>query len=734
MMCLMLLTLGCPIAWADDSNRDDNMVRRTVKGVVLDETGTALPGASIVVQGTTIGAGTNTNGEFTLQLREKGVQTLRVSFTGYESAEYRLDADNNRPVTIRLKPSDNLLNEVVVTGTHTEKPLKETPVLTRVISQKDIQALNPMDIETLLQYELPGLQIGYDSMSQLPTITYQGVGGEYLLFLIDGERVSGEGSDHNVDFTRFNIDDIERIEVIKGSQSTLYGSNALGGVINIITKSANRPFTGNVNARYSGTNGQKYSVGAGTKQSRFSSYSNVTYRTKDTYTVGDTEGKTTTIINPDGSTAEETVADARSTTVYGYKIWDASQKFGYAFTDQLSADVKGSFYHNQRDIRTGRQYQDIFIDYTLNARIKYLFNINHRLEASYIYDNYKKDKDYFNAGFTRTDYRNRTQTARISYTGIMGDHTLSAGIEGNFEYLKHYMMKDSADADMETYVLYVQEDWKVTERVNLIGGLRTDYHDKYGLHVTPKLSAMYRPCEPFTLRASYSMGFRSPSLKELYQEYFMGGFMWLYGNPDLNPETSHQFAVSAEAEKGGFNASVSAYHNRFKDKIAYARTDGGMQYVNAEKAQTTGIDVIGRYRMNCGLMLTGAYAYVNDYEEVDGYNTSSVRPHSVTFNLSYNHKFKKIGVNAGLNGQWTSKLDTYSLNEDQTYERVTYEARTLCTLNAGVQLPRGISLNFGIDNLLNYKDKAADSSLQLPQRGISYVGTVNVNLADLFRL
>ena len=298
-----------------------------------------------------------------------------------------------------------------------------------------------MDIETLLQYELPGLQIGYDNMSQLPTITYQGVGGEYLLFLVDGERISGEGSDHNVDFTRFNIDDIERIEVIKGSQSTLYGSNALGGVINIITKSANRPFTGNVNARYAGSNGQKYSIGAGTKQSRFSSYSNLTYRTRDTYTVGDDEGKKNTIVNPDGSIGGETIDNVQSTTVYGYQIWDASQKFGYSFTDKLSAELKGSFYHNQRDIRTGKVYQDLFIDYAVNAKVKYLFNINHQLEASYIYDNYKKDKDYFNAGFARTDYRNRTQSARISYTGIMGDHTLSAGIETNLEYLKHYMMK-----------------------------------------------------------------------------------------------------------------------------------------------------------------------------------------------------------------------------------------------------------------------------------------------------
>ena len=424
----------------------------------------------------------------------------------------------------------------------------------------------------------------------------------------------------------------------------------------------------------------------------------------------------------------------QSTTVYGYQIWDASQKFGYSFTDKLSAELKGSFYHNQRDIRTGKVYQDLFIDYAVNAKVKYLFNINHQLEASYIYDNYKKDKNYFNAGFTRTDYRNRTQSARISYTGIMGDHTLSAGIETNLEYLKHYMMKDSADASMETYVLYLQEDWKVTDRVNLIAGLRSDYHDKYGLHVTPKPSTMYRPCEVFTLRASYSMGFRSPSLKELYQEYFMGGFMWLYGNPDLNPETSHQFALSAEAEKGGFNASVSAYHNRFRDKIGYARADGGMKYVNAEKARTTGVEGIIRYRMEFGLMLTGSYAYVNDYEEIDGHNASSVRPHSLTFNASYNHKFGKIGVNAALNGQWTSKLSTYSINQDQTYERVSYDPRTLCSFNAGVQLPRGISLNFGIDNLLNYKDKAADSSLQLPQKGISYVGTVNINLADMFNL
>lgn len=737
----LLFVLAAAVSIAAAAENANEAARRTVKGVVYDENGDPLPGASVAVVGTTLGAGTNSNGEFVILLNESKTQKLRVSFTGYcpEEIEVKEPSGNAAPVVVRMKPAENQLNEVVVTGTRVEKPLKEVPVLTRVITQKDIQVLNPMNIETLLQYQLPGLQIGYNSMSQMPEITYQGVDGEYVLFLIDGERVSGEGADHNVDFTRFNVDDIERIEVIKGSQSTVYGSNALGGVINIITKNANRPFTGNLSARYAGNNGQKYSASVGTKQKRFSSLTNLTYRSRSTYSVGDEEGRTVTAVQPDGTVTEAT-SDPVTTTVYGYEIWDASQKIGYAFTDKLSAEIKGSFYHNKRDVRAGKKYRDYFIDYTLNGKVKYLIDGKQQVNASYIYDNYDKDKEYFEAGYTRTDYRNRTQTARADYVGTFGNHTLSAGVEADFEYLKHYMMKDSADASNETYALYLQEDWKVSETVNLIVGVRGDYNRKYHLHVTPKIAAMYRPCKAFTLRGGYSQGFRSPSLKELYQEYDMGGMgiMMLYGNADLKPETSHQYSLSAEATSGGFNASVSAYHNRFKNKIAYSSLGDGssdMRYVNAEKAKTTGVEAILQMRMDCGLVLSGSYAYIDDYQEVEGYNLSLVRPHSITFNAMYTRKFGKVGANLSLNGQWASHLDTYSYDtETAAYKRMSYKARTLCTLNAGVQLPKGVSLNLGIDNLFDYRDKAADSALQLPQKGISFVGTVNINLADMFKL
>lgn len=737
---LLLLTVAVATVFAEGTTGGDDRYLYAVKGIVTDENGQPLPGAAVKVTGTTFGAGTNTDGAFILRFEDRKERTLKVSFVGYNPQEVKAvpGSDNAAPIEVRLTPASNPLNEVVITGSLTEKPLKEVPVLTRVISQKEIQALNPMSIETLLQYELPGLQIGFNSMSQLPEITYQGMGGEYILFLIDGERVSGEGADHNVDFTRFNVDDIERIEIIKGSQSTIYGSNALGGVINIITKNADRPFTGNINARYAGSNGQKYTLSSGIRKDRLSSYTSLTWRTKDSYTIEDTEGKSTVTTSPDGETVN--TGDPQYTTVYGYNIWDLTQKLGYTCNERLSTELKGSFYHNKRDIRTGKNYQDFFIDYTLSGKVKYLPAENQQITLSYLFDSYKKNKDYFKSGKTDTDYHNKTQTPRMDYTGTFGAHTVSAGFEGNLEYLKHYFMKDTSSVSMQTYALYLQEDWKVTERLNVVAGVRADYHRKYHLHVTPKLSLMYTPWDCLTLRAGYSQGFRSPSLKELYQEYDMGGLGWmmLYGNPNLKPETSNQYALSAEFTKRGLNMSVSATHNRFKNRITLQSLNDGTsdsRYENAERARTTGIETIVRYRWAFGLTLTGSYAYTDDYEEVEGLNTSSVRPHTATFSALFTRKFGKIGTNLSLNGQWACPFDRYSVNtEQETVTRISYDARTICSMNAGVTLPRGISLNVGVDNLLNYRDKAADSSLQVPQKGISLIGTVNINLADMFRL
>lgn len=740
---LGLLLLFPVLLRASDVPEPEKRYRYIIKGRVMDEHREPLAGATVSVKGTTFGAGTNSDGEFIVRLDAARSCVLQVSFIGYDPQYLNVES-SLQPVSLDvcLRPSVNEMNEVVVTGSFQERPLKEAPVITRVISQKDIQMLNPMNVEDLLQYELPGLQIGYNSMSQMPEISYQGMDGEYMLFLIDGERVSGEGADHNVDFSRFNVDDIERVEVIKGAQSTIYGSNALGGVINIITKTANRPFSANLNARYAGSNGQKYTGNMGFRKHRFSSYSSLTFRTRDTYSIGDEEGKASIVEGADGSMTEE-VAAPLSTTVYGYNIWDFTQKFGYSCNEKLNTELKGTYYRNQRDIRAGRLYQEYFVDYSLSAKVNYLPAEGQKLTLSYLYDNYKKDNHYFRIDSTYTNFRNIKQTPRIDYTGHWGNHTVSVGFEGDIEYLKHYMLKDSSHVSNQAYALYAQEDWSIVDGLSVIAGMRADYHEKYKWHVTPKLSVMWNPWEILTLRGGYAQGFRSPSLKELYMAYDMGGMGWfmIYGNPDLKPETSHQYSVSAEVNQGGLNASVSFAHNRFKNKILYmgmGDQTSDMQYVNAETGKTTSLEGILRYRFGFGLTLTGSYAYTNDHSAIDGRNFSTVRPHAATFNAMYSHRFRKIGFNASLNGQWACAFDTYTRSQDKegnlSYEMTSYAARTLCSLNTGVTFPRGVSLNFGIDNLFNYRDKAADSSVQVPQKGISCVGTVNVNIADMFKL
>ena len=152
----------------------------------------------------------------------------------------------------------------------------------------------------------------------------------------------------------------------------------------------------------------------------------------------------------------------------------------------------------------GKLYQDYFIDYSVGGKIKYLPREGQQLTLSYTYDNYKKDKDYLKSDKRSTDYRNITQTPRLDYTGKFGNHTVSIGFEGNMEYLKHYMLKDSSHVANKAYSFYIQEDWQLHEQLNLIIGLRSDYHEKYHLHLTPKLSALWHPAPWLTLRGGYS--------------------------------------------------------------------------------------------------------------------------------------------------------------------------------------------------------------------------------------
>ena len=731
---VLLLTVALVTVNANVPANPPNYI---IKGVVMTANGEPLAGASIVVEGTNINCGSNSKGEFSLNVQKDKVYKLRVSYLGYTPRLITVPASGHPPLKIKLQPSETALNELVVTGSRYERQLKDVPVITRVISREEIETVNPVDFTTLLEYTLPGIQFYYNTMSQVPEITYQGMDAKAVLFLLDGERISGESGDSNIDYSRFNINDIERIEVVRGAASTLYDSRAIGGVINIITKKSVRPFTASMHTRYAGKKGQSYSASAGVNLHRFSSLTSFGWRKRDSYLVKDEQGKQKEIINPDGSVTKSKT-DPVAFNIYGYSIMDVSQKLSYNFTDRFTGSARISYYTNKRDKYDNARYYQRYRDLILSGKLKWQFADNQNLDLSYIRDNYIKDNVYVDDD--ERVYGNVNSTIRLYYTGMFGKHTLSGGVDLLREDMKHHFMKDTATVHMNQYSFCLQDDWQLTNKMNVVVGVRGDKGGSYRLHFTPKVSVLYRPLKTITLRAGYSQGYRIPNLKELYQEFNMGGMgIMMYGNKDLKPEEGTQISASVEYDYKGLNLSVSTYHNRYKNKISYEYISPGkswnMKYVNALNVKTTGVEVTANYKLPFGLRFSGGYSYVYDYDERDGYNMSWVRPHSARLSSVYKHRFGKTTESVAFNTSWVSSITRYAYSSsDKTYTKTKYDPRTLCSLNLRSELPRGIAIGLMVDNIFNYRDKAVDSAVQLPENGRTFVATVSINIADMFKL
>ena len=731
---VLLLTVALVTVNANVPANPPNYI---IKGVVMTANGEPLAGASIVVEGTNINCGSNSKGEFSLNVQKDKVYKLRVSYLGYTPRLITVPASGHPPLKIKLQPSETALNELVVTGSRYERQLKDVPVITRVISREEIETVNPVDFTTLLEYTLPGIQFYYNTMSQVPEITYQGMDAKAVLFLLDGERISGESGDSNIDYSRFNINDIERIEVVRGAASTLYDSRAIGGVINIITKKSVRPFTASMHTRYAGKKGQSYSASAGVNLHRFSSLTSFGWRKRDSYLVKDEQGKQKEIINPDGSVTKSKT-DPVAFNIYGYSIMDVSQKLSYNFSDRFTGSARISYYTNKRDKYDNARYYQRYRDLILSGKLKWQFADNQNLDLSYIRDNYIKDNVYVDDD--ERVYGNVNSTIRLYYTGMFGKHTLSGGVDLLREDMKHHFMKDTATVHMNQYSFCLQNDWQLTDKMNIVVGVRGDKGGSYRLHFTPKVSVLYRPLKTITLRAGYSQGYRIPNLKELYQEFNMGGMgIMMYGNKDLKPEEGTQISASVEYDYKGLNLSVSTYHNRYKNKISYEYISPGkswnMKYVNALNVKTTGVEVTANYKLPFGLRFSGGYSYVYDYDERDGYNMSWVRPHSARLSSVYKHRFGKTTESVAFNTSWVSSITRYAYSSsDKTYTKTKYDPRTLCSLNLRSELPRGIAIGLMVDNIFNYRDKAVDSAVQLPENGRTFVATVSINIADMFKL
>ena len=173
-------------------------------------------------------------GYFFIENLKKGSYMIEASHIGFETYKHILNISGDLIVDILLKDVNIPMDRTVVTGTRSLRHIKDTPVLTHLITNKDIKNASYATVKNMLEITMPNVQI-VESNHGNDRVKFQGLDNKYLTFLIDGDRVSGEFAG-NIDFSMFGLSNVEKIEVIEGAMSTLYGSSAMGGVINIITK------------------------------------------------------------------------------------------------------------------------------------------------------------------------------------------------------------------------------------------------------------------------------------------------------------------------------------------------------------------------------------------------------------------------------------------------------------------------------------------------------------------
>ena len=333
------------------------------------------------------------------------------------------------------------LNPVVVTASHTPKMLKDAPVVTRLITLHDIKIADATNIQDMLMLELPGLEFGL-AMTQETSLNMSGFGGSAVLFLVDGERMAGETVD-NVDYSRMTLDNVGRIEIVKGASSALYGSNAVGGVINIISRENLEPWTANANTRYS-TFGHEWRSGASYSfnTTKWNSQTNFQHTRIDPVNLPKAHSTEEIAIElmkkAQGLPYDESVFNDQSdiSRLFGQKTYNLKERLTWRATERLTMTGRGSYFFRTSERDT---YDYHFNAYSGGLKGKYAWTPERQLELSYAYDQY--DKANYMPDGTRThdhDYSNRQHVVHALYSQTLGEHHLIVGADYMNDYLDTY--------------------------------------------------------------------------------------------------------------------------------------------------------------------------------------------------------------------------------------------------------------------------------------------------------
>ena len=688
----------------------ESAVRMTkVSGQVVDEnTGDGIPLATISVTGLGWGTVCDMKGYFKVEVPVNQPAELTVRSVGYETKTLVLESDVTGNLVVRLKKSLLNLDEVTVTGTRTEKTVAETPVMTRIVPSEVLQRNDFESMIDVLEYNIPGLRFNTDPRGN--NIQVQGLENSYILILVDGERLSTTPGGP-IDFDRLTTANIKKIEVLKGAASALYGSSAMGMVINIITDIPKRPLEGWAKVRYGKYNDLQLDAGVGMKYKGFYAQTLFNRTSSDGYD-----------LTPE---TPESFTENRSHHMA------IEEKLGWN-NQYFRITVKGSLYwgevENPWESTAPTHYRSL--TKTLQVNAEHAFNDRYKLYGTYAGDFYTRKTVYdFLYLPDSTNAWSHEQTIRLVDEFKPWDNlVIVKGFEwnGTKNYNKMQYGKEKTIRDMDDANLFAQADWMITDRLEVIGGFRYTHNSEFGSAFTPKINLMYSPGN-FKIRAGYSRGFKTPGLTELYSDFNMGSVSHNIGNPDLKAEHSDYFSVSGEYTwQGRLMLTAELYQNTVDNKINSYNVDiedpkpgelgTELRYENVKGVRIRGAEATATYYPVSALLLRTSYAFCDALNKETGLQLSGNSKHAMNWSASLHGKLLKHEGAVTLSGRWDSKRISKSRRTEtddsgQEVEVITTRTKpgyTMWKLTAQYTpwtwKYMRLSVTGGVDNLFDFVD------------------------------
>ncbi len=586
------------------------------------------------------------------------------------------------------------IENVVVTATMTEKMVKDAPGAVEIISEREIVEMNAQTVAEALE-EAAGLIMTTETGRQMrPSI--RGTGNLHTLVLIDGRRISAGFKDLG-GLEQIPVDLVKRIEILRGPAAALYGSDAIGGVVNIITKRPPETLALGATAQYGQTTYKQGDEGAGTAHvgssvGRFGFLLAGGYREKIGY---DRDG----VAPSDQDTVRLKSAGGR----FSYRLGDGHELLaGFESVDRTAIglrDMEGL----DRERNAVDRTHSFFLEY--DGKITADSNLMVRVNRS----EHESDTDVSPATTPiagaigdESDSQRVLEQVEARYSSLLGDrHLLTVGGEYREESRED---ESGLDDRIENASVYVQDEYRIFDPLSLVATLRMDEHSEFGNQWTPRAAAVYRILDNLRLKAGYGMGFRAPGFMELYIPTYMKRGKEIYEpNANLEPEESESWEAGIEGEYRDFQARVTGFRNEIENLIEavyYKSTGTGSakksyyKYQNISEATMSGVEFECRWKLPLGFDLTGNLTYLDTENETTGEKIEGRPDYRGSVKLAYHHADSGIGANIRVNHTG----DRYYADGDQ-------DEITLVNAYLSKELSRQVKIFAGVDNIFNTSEE-----------------------------